>query len=169
MLQKALTYAQAHRAETLAALQEFMRIPSISTLPKHAADMQRAAEWLADTLAGIGLQNVDLVATSRHPVVYADWLNAGSQAPRLLIYGHYDVQPVDPLDEWLSPPFTPTVRGDDLFGRGATDDKGQLYVHLAAIEAYLKSSGQLPLNVKLMLERRSSIPMPLGPEMACGQ
>jgi acetylornithine deacetylase/succinyl-diaminopimelate desuccinylase-like protein len=152
VLQGALSYAQAQRGETLAKLQAFMRIPSISTLSEHAPDMLRAADWLAADLAAIGMQNIRLLPTPSHPVVYADWLHAGPAAPTLLIYGHYDVQPVDPLDEWLSPPFSPTVRGDDLFGRGATDDKGQLYTHLAACAAYLKTAGRLPLNVKLMLE-----------------
>jgi acetylornithine deacetylase/succinyl-diaminopimelate desuccinylase-like protein len=152
MRENALTYARAHRAETLAGLQALLRIPSISTLPEHAADMAQAAQWLAGKMAEIGLQNIRLLTTPGHPIVYADWLQAGPHAPTLLIYGHYDVQPVDPLEEWLTPPFEPTIQGDNLYGRGAADDKGQLYTHLAAVEAYLKSSGRLPLNIKFMLE-----------------
>jgi acetylornithine deacetylase/succinyl-diaminopimelate desuccinylase-like protein len=103
------------------------------------------------------MQNAQILPTAGHPVVYADWLQAGPNAPTLLIYGHYDVQPVDPLEEWLTPPFEPTVKGTDLFGRGATDDKGQLYVHLAAAEAYLRSSGRLPVNLKFFLEGEEEI------------
>jgi acetylornithine deacetylase/succinyl-diaminopimelate desuccinylase-like protein len=148
----ALTYAQHHRAEALADLQELLRIPSISTLPESKVEVQRAAQWLADKLDEFGLQNIKIISTAGHPIIYADWLKAGPGAPTLLIYGHYDVQPVDPLDEWLTPPFEPTVKGDNMFGRGVTDDKGQLYVHVAAVEAYLKSTARLPLNIKFMLE-----------------
>ncbi|MBN1991152.1 MAG: dipeptidase [Anaerolineae bacterium] len=156
-MREALTYAQTHQTETLNDLQALLRIPSISTLPENEADMQRAAHWLADKLAGIRLENVNIMPTAGHPVVYADWLQAGPAAPTLLIYGHYDVQPVDPLDEWLTPPFEPTIKSDDIFCRGATDDKGQLYVHLAAVEAYLQSTGRLPLNIKFMLEGEEEI------------
>jgi acetylornithine deacetylase/succinyl-diaminopimelate desuccinylase-like protein len=160
MQKDALSYAQQHRAEALANLQELLRIPSISTLPESQPDVQRATQWLADKLGQIGLQNVKIIPTTGHPVVYADWLNAGPTAPTLLIYGHYDVQPVDPLDEWLTPPFEPTVKGDNLFGRGTSDDKGQLYTHIAATEAYLKTIGQLPLNIKFMLEGEEEMGSP---------
>ena len=157
MRNDALTYTRHHRAEALADLQELLRIPSISTLPESKPDMQRAAQWLADKLGEVGLQNIKIIVTAGHPIVYADWLKAGPTLPTLLIYGHYDVQPVDPLDEWLTPPFEPTVKGDNLFGRGATDDKGQLYIHVAAVEAYLKSTARLPLNIKFMLEGEEEI------------
>ena len=160
MRNDALAYAQHHQAEVLADLQALLRIPSISTLPESKPDVQRAAQWLAAKLSGLGLQNVKIIATAGHPVVYADWLNAGPAAPTLLIYGHYDVQPVDPLEEWLTPPFEPTLKGENLFGRGTTDDKGQLYVHIAAAEAYLKTAGQLPLNIKFMLEGEEEIGSP---------
>lgn len=160
MRNDALTYAQQHRAENLADLQELLRIPSISTLPESKPDLQHAAQWLADKFSQLGLQHVQILPTAGHPVVYADWLNAGPAAPTLLVYGHYDVQPVDPLDEWLTPPFEPTVKGDNMFGRGTTDDKGQLYVHIAAVEAYLKGAGQLPLNVKFILEGEEEIGSP---------
>lgn len=160
MKNNALTYARQHRADALANLQELLRIPSISALPEHQPDMQQAALWLAQKLSQIGLQNVKVIPTAGHPVVYADWLNAGPAAPTLLIYGHYDVQPVDPLDEWLTPPFEPTVKGDDLFGRGAADDKGQFYALAAAAEAYLKTGGQLPLNLKFMLEGEEELGSP---------
>ena len=154
----ALTYAKNHRAEALAELQALLRIPSISTLPEHGPDMQRAAEWLAAKLSAIGLENVSLLPiTGGPPIVYADWLQAGPAAPTVLVYGHYDVQPVDPVEEWLTPPFEPTVKGDHLFGRGTTDDKGQLYTHIAAIEAYLQTTGKVPLNLKFMIEGEEEI------------
>lgn len=157
MRNEALTYAQAHRSQSLAGLKELLRIPSVSTLPECQPDMQQAAQWLVDKMAGIGLENTRILPTDGHPVVYADWLHAGADAPTLLIYGHYDVQPVDPPDEWLTPPFEPTIKGDDLFARGASDDKGQLFVHLMAAAAYLQSSGRLPVNLKFMLEGEEEI------------
>ncbi|MBN1218430.1 MAG: dipeptidase [Anaerolineae bacterium] len=156
-MRKALTYVQEHRAKILAELQTLLRIPSISTFPENQADMRQAAQWLANKLTSLGLEHVNIKPTTGHPVVYADWLHAGADAPTLLIYGHYDVQPVDPLDEWRTPPFEPTIKGDELFCRGATDDKGQLYVHIAAVEAFLKTTGQLPLNIKFMLEGEEEI------------
>ncbi len=152
MLNKALTFAQENQKQTLAELKELLQIPSISTLPEHDADVQGAAKWLSDKLSAIGLENVQILPTAGHPVVYADWLNAGAEAPTLIIYGHYDVQPPDPLDEWLTPPFEPTIKGDNIFCRGAADDKGQLYIHIAAAEAYLKSVGKLPVNLKFLFE-----------------
>jgi len=152
MLTSALTYAQNHRETALSELIDLLRIPSISTLPEHNDDVQRAAGWLVDKLTAIGLEHVQLFPTPGHPVVYADWLHAGSSAPTVLLYGHYDVQPPDPLDEWLTPPFEPTIKDDKIFGRGTADDKGQFFIHVAAVEAYLKSAGKLPLNVKFLLE-----------------
>jgi acetylornithine deacetylase/succinyl-diaminopimelate desuccinylase-like protein len=152
MLNDALGYARTHYPESLAQLIDLLRIPSISTLPEHKADVDRAARWLAEKLTAIGLENAQAIPTPGHPVVYADWLHAGPAAPTVIIYGHYDVQPADPLDEWLTPAFEPTLVGDDIFCRGATDDKGQLYTHIAAAEAYLKTAGKLPLNLKFLLE-----------------
>lgn len=152
MLQSALNYAASNREENLDYLKSLLRIPSVSTLPERQPDVQQAAQWLADKLAAIGLENVKIMPTPGHPVVYADWLHAGADAPTVIVYGHYDVQPPDPLDEWRTPPFEPTVQGDNLFGRGTADDKGQLYVHVAAAEAYMQTSGKLPLNLKFMLE-----------------
>lgn len=147
-----LEYARTHRNRFLDELITFLRIPSISTLPEHAEHVAQAAHWLADHLRGLGLPEVEVVPTDGHPVVYAQWLGAGAEAPTVLIYGHYDVQPVDPLDEWHTPPFEPTLRDDNLYARGASDDKGQLFIHLKAIEAYLREEGRLPVNVKLLLE-----------------
>ena len=159
-MQAALTYAKIHQTDTLADLQALLRIPSISTFSESAADIQQAAQWLADKLTEIGLYHVNVMPTAGHPVVYADWLEAGPTAPTLLIYGHYDVQPVDPVEEWLTPPFEPTIKGDDLFCRGATDDKGQLYIHLAAVEAYLKSGDRLPINIKFIIEGEEELGSP---------
>lgn len=160
MLNKALDYAQKHQSQALADLQALLRIPSISTLPEHKPDLAAAAQWLADKMAAIGLQNAQVMDTAGHPVVYADWLQAGPNAPTVIVYGHYDVQPVDPLDEWRTPPFEPTLIGDDMFARGATDDKGQLFVHVAAAEAYLKTAGKLPVNLKFLLEGEEEMGSP---------
>ncbi len=145
-------YLATAGARQLAELVEWLRIPSISALPAHKADVHQAAEWLADHLRLIGLQHVQVIESDIHPLVYADWLHAGPDAPTVLCYGHFDVQPVDPLDKWDSPPFEPTLRGDDLFARGASDDKGQTFVHAKAIEALLATEGRLPVNVKLLIE-----------------
>ena len=125
-------------------------------MPQHKADVRRCAEWTADELRRIGLQNVKLIDTPGNPVVYGDWLGA-SDAPTLLFYGHYDVQPVDPLDQWISPPFEATVRDGEIYARGAADDKGQVFMHIKAIEAYLKQTGGLPLNIKLLIEGEEEV------------
>ena len=119
--------------------------------------MRRAADWLANYLRGMGMPEVEVIQTAGAPVVYGAWLGAGPEAPTLLAYGHYDVQPVDPLDAWRTPPFEPTLRGDDLLCRGASDDKGQLFAVLAAAEAYLKTAGRLPINLKVLLEGEEEI------------
>ena len=149
-LEKALAYAQSNHERYLSELKEYVRIPSISTLPEHKADLQRTAEWLAAQMQRMGLQNVAVMPTAGHPVVYGEWLEAPGK-PTVLVYGHYDVQPVDPLDEWQTPPFEPTVRGDEMYARGPADSKGQSHSVLKALEAYLATGG-LPLNVKVMLE-----------------
>lgn len=141
-------YLKNAQKRQLDELSEWLRIPSISTLSQHKADVERAAGWLAQKMTAIGLQNVEIIEAGGHPIVYGDWLHAGNDAPTILIYGHYDVQPVDPLELWTSPPFEPSVRGEDLFARGASDDKGQLFAHVAAVEALLETFGALPVNVK---------------------
>ncbi len=152
MMDKALGYARAHRERYLAQLTELLSIPSISTLPEHAADVRRAAEWLAADLTRTGLKNVQVMPTGGHPVVYAEWLEAGGQAPTVLIYGHYAVQPIDPIDLWQSPPFTPTIHNGAIYARGATDDKGPVVAVVKALESMLAANGRLPLNVKLLIE-----------------
>jgi acetylornithine deacetylase/succinyl-diaminopimelate desuccinylase-like protein len=156
MAQAALQYAQKDQKQALEELKELLRIPSISTLPDHAKDVRRAADWITQKLKAIGFENIQLLETPRHPVIYADWLNASGK-PTLLIYGHYDVQPVDPVNEWETPPFEPTARGENLYARGSSDDKGQVMVHLKALEAIMKTDRKLPINVKLMIEGEEEI------------
>ena len=152
----ALTFAKANQAAALDELKAFLRIPSISTLPDHAADVRRAAEFLAAELTRIGMQNVEVIQTPGHPLVYADHLHAPGK-PTVLCYGHFDVQPPDPLDEWLSPPFEPEVRNGNIYARGAVDDKGQLWMHVKALEALLKQDGMLPVNVRLIAEGEEEV------------
>ena len=151
--------ARSQRSRWVAELCDFIRFPSVGGQPKHAKDVRACAAWLADHLRRIGLQHVQVVQTAGHPVVYADWLQASGR-PTLLVYGHYDVQPPDPLDAWHSPPFEPTRRGDNLYGRGASDDKGQMFTHVKAMEACLRASGQLPVNVKCLFEGEEEIGSP---------
>ena len=151
-----ITYLRAHRQQHLDELFDLLRIPSVSTLPEHAADIRRCAEFVAQHLSDIGLKHVEIMPTAGHPVVYADWL-LQPNAPTLLIYGHYDVQPVEPLDLWLSPPFEPTIRDGEIYARGASDDKGQFWAYLKAIDAFLKNDGVLPVNVKLLIEGEEEI------------
>ena len=155
---RAIEYARSQSERYLAELKEFVAIPSISTLAEHKPDMQRAAEWVAGQLQGFGMEHVQIMPTAGHSVVYADWLHAAGKQT-ILVYGHYDVQPTDPLDEWVTPPFEPTVRGDNLYARGASDMKGQVQGFLKALEA-LRHSGELPVNVKVMVEGEEEIGSP---------
>jgi acetylornithine deacetylase/succinyl-diaminopimelate desuccinylase-like protein len=155
-----LIYAQAHHDEYLDELSDFLRLPSVSTQPAHTSDVAATAAWLAGKLRDAGLENVQILETAGHPLVYGDWLHAGPEAPTLLVYGHYDVQPVEPLELWETPPFDPTLKGDHLFARGASDDKGQVFTHVKAVEAYLKTDGSLPLNVKFIIEGEEEIGSP---------
>jgi acetylornithine deacetylase/succinyl-diaminopimelate desuccinylase-like protein len=140
----------------LASYQEFLRIPSISALPEHAADCRRAAQWLVDEMRRIGLQRVEVAETGGHPIAYGEWLGAPG-APTVLVYGHYDVQPVDPLELWERGPFEPLVKDGRILARGAADDKGQIHLHLKAAEALLASRGSLPVNVKYLFEGEEEI------------
>lgn len=148
-----------NRQSFLTELKEFVRIPSVSSQPKHAPEVKRCAEWLANHLRQIGMENVRVIKTPRHPIVYADWLHATAR-PTVLVYGHYDVQPVEPLNEWHTPPFEPTVRGGNLYGRGACDDKGQLFAHVKALEFCLRTTRRLPVNVKCLFEGEEEIGSP---------
>lgn len=144
-------FLAAHAGERLESYRAFLRIPSISTLPAHAADCRRAAEFVADDLRRMGVEHVEVSETAGHPVVYGDWLHAEG-TPTILVYGHYDVQPVDPLDLWDSPPFEPVVKDGRMLARGAADDKGQIHMHLRATEALLATRVGLPVNLKFVFE-----------------
>lgn len=144
------------REQGLRELEDFLRIPSISSQPDHAADVRRAAGYLAERYERIGLQNAQIIDTAGHPVVYADWLKAPDE-PTVLLYGHYDVQPVDPLDLWKSPPFEPVRQDGQLLGRGSSDDKGQIALHWQAMQAWLSTTGELPLNIKVIAEGEEEI------------
>ena len=146
-----MTYYQQHQADFLEGLKAFLRIPSISTLSEHKSDIRRAAEFALHELRAAGMTAAELIEGAGNPLVYAEWLGAPGKAT-ILFYGHYDVQPPDPLDEWKSPPFEPQVRGSDIFARGACDDKGQVYIQIKAVEGLLKTTGRLPVNVKFLLE-----------------
>ena len=137
----------ATREGRYASYRDLLRIPSISALPQHADDCRRTAQWLVDALTRAGIEHAEVAETGGHPVVYGDWLHAAG-APTILVYGHYDVQPVDPLDLWTSPPFEPVIDGDRLVARGAADDKGHVHAHVVAAEALLTTRGALPVNVK---------------------
>ena len=153
---QAIAYARAARTHFVRELAEFIRFPSVSAQPRHAADLHRCAIWLGDHLRTIGLEHVRIVRTARHPIVTADWLYAPHDFT-LLIYGHYDVQPPDPLADWHSPPFEPRVSGPDLYGRGASDDKGQMFVHVKALESWMRTTGSLPINVHCVFEGEEEI------------
>jgi acetylornithine deacetylase/succinyl-diaminopimelate desuccinylase-like protein len=144
-------FLDSTRGQRLESYFELLRIPSVSTLPEHAPDMRRAAEWIAGEMRRIGLENVEVSKTPGHPIVYADWLHA-PDAPTILVYCHYDVQPVDPIELWETAPFDPFVRDGRVVGRGAADDKGQLHMHLKAAEAMLATRGRLPLNLRYVFE-----------------
>jgi acetylornithine deacetylase/succinyl-diaminopimelate desuccinylase-like protein len=159
---KAIEYARSNQHRFLTELKEFLRIPSVSTQEKHGPDIERAAAWLREKLLSAGFPKAEVMPTPGHPVVYAEWLAAGPGAPTILIYGHYDVQPPDPLELWNTPPFEPTIIGDDIFARGAADDKGQLYIHVKAVEAFTETSetGVPPINIKAFFEGEEEIGSP---------
>lgn len=159
-VQKAQAYIEARETQFLEELKELLSIPSISTDPELASEVRRCAEWVATHLEKIGLPQVSIEETAGHPIVYAEDLRAGAGAPTLLLYGHYDVQPPDPLELWETPPFEPDVRDGKIFARGATDDKGQFFAHLKGLEAWLQTAGQLPVNVKLLIEGEEEVGSP---------
>ena len=150
-MNEALDYARAHADDFVAQLEDWLRIPSISTDPAYDADVRRAADWLAADFRRIGMQTVEVIETAGHPVVYAAY-HAGDDRPTVLVYGHYDVQPPDPMELWESPPFEPVTKDGTLYARGSSDDKGQAFMHVKAAEAYLKGGGGLPVNLKFMIE-----------------
>ncbi len=151
-----MNYFEQNRENFLETLKSFLRIPSISTLPEHKPDIRRAAEFAASELRNAGLDKVELIEGQGNPLVYGEWLGAPGK-PTLLCYGHYDVQPAEPLDEWKSPPFEPEVRDNNIYARGACDDKGQVLILIKAVEGLLKTTGKLPCNVRFLLEGEEEV------------
>ncbi|UOR10896.1 dipeptidase [Halobacillus amylolyticus] len=150
---------ELHKGKFLEELQEFLRIPSISSLSEHKQDVQKGADWVANALEKIGMENIEVIETDGHPIVYADWLHADDR-PTVLIYGHYDVQPADPLELWDSKPFAPDIKDGKIYARGATDDKGQLFIHIKALELLMTEHRSLPVNVKFCIEGEEEIASP---------
>ena len=149
-------FVRENQHRFLDELKEFIRIPSISTLPEHTPDIARAAGFVASQLGAAGMENIEIIPTGRHPLVYADWLH-GAGKPTVLCYGHYDVQPADPLELWITPPFEPAERDGNLYARGSCDDKGQMYIHIKAVEALRAVSGRLPVNVRFLIEGEEEV------------
>ncbi len=157
---QARAYARANGERFRNELFEALRIPSLSGDPAHAGDIRRMAEWLADGMRAIGVENVAVMPTAGHPVVYGDWMGAGPDKPTVLVYGHYDVVPAVMEDGWDTDPFEPVVRDGKIYARGATDDKGQLYIHVKALEAWLQTAGAAPVNVKFLIEGEEEVSSP---------
>lgn len=155
--EQVLAYLRENKERLLGQLKQFLAIPSISTDSSHKEDVEKAAQFIISYIKEIGFSDVELIETKGHPVVYAEYMEAGEDAPTVLFYGHYDVQPVDPLDEWLSDPFRAVIRDGRIYARGASDDKGQVFMHLAVFEAFIKTKKKLPLNVKLLIEGEEEI------------
>ena len=155
-MEKVLTYIQKNQDRFLEELKEFLRIPSISNNAENKKDVLRCAHFVADQLRQIGMQQVQLFPTSGHPIIYGEWLGAPGQST-VLFYGHYDVQPVDPLDLWVSAPFEPTIRNGEIYARGSADDKGQVLMNLKGVEAHLQVEGHLPVNVKFLIEGEEEV------------
>ncbi len=155
-MQEVLSYLDSNKDRYLKELTEFLSIPSVSSQSNHNGDTRRCAEWVADQMRTIGMQNVKIYETPGHPIVCSEWMGAPGK-PTILFYGHYDVQPVDPLNLWTSPPFQATIRGENLYARGSADDKGQVYIHFKAIEAYMKNLGKLPVNLKMIIEGEEEV------------
>src|SRR5579884_4126661 len=152
MASPAVSFARENQQRFLNELKDLLRIPSVSTLEEHKSDVQKAADYVASELRRIGLENVEVIPTKGHPLVYADWLHAPGK-PTALMYAHYDVQPPDPLNEWINPPFEPAERNGNLYARGAVDDKGQLWMQVKALESLMQGGGgKLPINVKVIIE-----------------
>src|SRR5260370_13500771 len=157
MASSAVEFARSNQQRFLNELKDLLRIPSVSTLEEHKPDIQRAADYVANELRRIGMENVEIIPTKGHPLIYADWLHAAGK-PTALCYAHYDVQPAEPLDEWLTPPFEPTERNDNVYARGAVDDKGQLWMQLKAFESLFKAGGgKLTINVRVLIQGEEEV------------
>ena len=157
MASSAVTYAQQNQQRFLGELKDLLRIRSVSTAPEHKDDVRHAAEFVANEMRRIGMENVEIISTKGHPLIYSDWLHAPGK-PTVLCYAHYDVQPAEPLNEWITPPFEPTERNHNIYARGAVDDKGQLWMEIKAVEALMRGhAGRLPLNVKFIIEGEEEV------------
>ena len=157
MASPSVEFARSNQQRFLGELKDLLRIPSVSTAPEHKADVLRAADFVATELRRIGMQNVEIIPTKGHPLIYADWLHAAGK-PTVLCYAHYDVQPAEPLNEWISPPFEPTERNSNIYARGAVDDKGQLWMEVKALESLMQAhGGKLPINVKVIFEGEEEV------------
>src|SRR5690625_2697171 len=157
MSENILDYLKENRNKNLSELYDFLKIPSVSTDSEYKEDVKRAGEYVYNYLDKIGFSNLEVIETKGHPIIYAEYMEAGIDAPTVLLYGHYDVQPADPYEEWLSDPFNPEERNNRIYARGASDDKGQVFMHLAVFEAFMKTEGKLPLNVKVCIEGEEEI------------
>src|SRR6516164_4148394 len=157
MASSSVGYAHQNQQRFLGELKDLLRIPSVSTAPEHKDDVRRAAEFVAADMRRIGLENVEIIPTKGHPLIYGDWLHAAGK-PTALCYAHYDVQPAEPLNEWITPPFEPTERNQNIYARGAVDDKGQLWMQLKAYESLFKAgNGKLPINVRVLIEGEEEV------------
>ena len=157
MSENILDYLKENRNKNLSELYDFLKIPSVSTDSEYKEDVKRAGEYVYNYLDKIGFSNLEVIETKGHPIIYAEYMEAGIDAPTVLLYGHYDVQPADPYEEWLSDPFNPEERNNRIYARGASDDKGQVFMHLAVFEAFMKTEGKLPLNVKVCIEGEEEV------------
>ncbi len=166
-MQQIESYLDAHQDAYLQELLAFLAIPSVSALPEHAGDVRRAGQWVTERLTRAGLEHVQLLETGGHPVVYGDWLHADG-SPTILIYGHFDTQPADPLELWERPPFAPYIEGDRIYARGVSDNKGNMFIAILAVEALLATRGALPVNVKLLFEGQEEIGSPQLPAFIQG-
>ncbi|VAX20217.1 Acetylornithine deacetylase/Succinyl-diaminopimelate desuccinylase and related deacylases, partial [hydrothermal vent metagenome] len=155
-MQQAVKYIKQNKKNYIEELKDYLRIPSISTLKSSVPDIKKCSKFVASKLKEAGMQKVEIIPTDGHPLVYAEWMGAPGK-PTVLIYGHYDVQPVDPIELWKSPPFEPVIKSGKIWARGADDNKGQNFIHIKSVEAYLKTTGKLPLNVKFIIEGEEEI------------
>ena len=155
-MKEIINHIQNNKQTYIEELKDFLRIPSISTLSENKKDVAGCAEFVSENLKKIGLNRVEIFKTEGHPIVYGEWLGAPGK-PTILVYGHYDVQPVDPIELWNSPPFEPTIKNGKIFARGATDDKGQVFMHFKSVEAFFKNEGSLPVNIKYIIEGEEEI------------
>jgi acetylornithine deacetylase/succinyl-diaminopimelate desuccinylase-like protein len=156
-MENLINYIDENNVRFINELIEFLKIPSVSNNAENKSDIENCAKWLKNHIESIGFEKVDIYNTPGHPIVYAEYLDAGKNKPTVLIYGHYDVQPVDPIELWTNPPFEPTIKDGKIFARGTTDDKGQLFIHLKSLETYFKNESALPINVKIIFEGEEEI------------